>query len=77
MVCTVTTSTTAAMVMGASFGVIAAITVIVFLATRVLATVHGGSKPKLLGRYLDIAIIPLLFVFALTLTITIVEVPVG
>jgi len=48
-----------------SLAVAVAITLIILLATRELATVRVGSRPKLLGHYLQIAIIPLLFVFAL------------
>ena len=77
MVCTVTEFTTTVIGMGAPFGITLAITVIVFLATRVLANAYGGSKPNLLLRYLDIAIIPLLFVFALRMIIITIKVPVG
>ena len=77
MVCTVTTFTTTVIGTVASFGVTLAITVIIFLAVRVLFNVRGGSKPKLFGRYLDIAIIPLLFVFALRMFVVTIRVPVG
>ena len=77
MVCTVTEFTTTVIGMGAPFGITLAITVIVFLAARVLVNVRGGSKPNLLGRYLDIAIIPLLFVFALRMFVVTIRVPVG
>lgn len=56
-----------------SLGVAASVTLIILLATRELAIAHGGSGPKLLGRYLQVAIIPLLFVFALIVITKIIE----
>lgn len=75
MVCTVTPATSALIAMGGSFAIIAVVTLIVFLATRELATTHQGSRLRLLGRYLLIPIIPLVFAFALIGITTIIEVP--
>ena len=56
-----------------SFGIAATVTLIILLATRELAIAHGGSRPKLLGHYLQFAIIPLLLVFALIVITKIIE----
>jgi len=56
-----------------SFGVAATVTLIILLATRELATAHGGLRSKLLGHYLWVAIIPLLLVFALIVITKIIE----
>lgn len=70
MVCTVVTgmtkiATPAAISPPDSFGLAIAVTLIILLAIKELATAHRGPRLKLLGRYLVIPIIPLLFVFAL------------
>ena len=56
-----------------SFGIAVAITLIILLATHELAPVCVGSRPKLLRHYLQIAIIPLLLVFALIVITKIIE----
>jgi len=70
MVCTVTTAMTTITTMAVitlpdSVGIAAAVALIILLATKELASAYGGSRLKLLGRYLMIPIIPLLLLFAL------------
>lgn len=70
MVCTVVTgitkiATPAAISPPDSFTLAVAVTLIILLAIKELATAHRGPRLELLGRYVLIAIIPLLFMFAL------------
>lgn len=56
-----------------SLGIAATATLIILLATRELYIARGGLRSKLLGHYLQVAIIPLLFVFALIVILKIIE----
>ena len=60
--------------MAASLGVTAMICLIAFLVAQELGgTVPEGSKLHVLGRYLTVGVVPLLFVFVLLLGIRVLE----
>jgi uncharacterized membrane protein len=56
-----------------SLGIAATVALIILLATRELVLAHGGVRSIYLGHYLQIAIIPLLLVFALIVITKIIE----
>lgn len=70
-----TMPTPAVTVMLGFFVIIPIITLIILLAARELAATHQGSRLRLLGRYLLIPIIPLVFAFALIGITTIMQAP--
>lgn len=79
MISTVTTATTTIAIMATialpdSVGIAAVIALIILLATRELAAAHGGSRLKLLGRYLVIPIIPLFLLFLVIVVTSIMEI---
>ena len=71
MICTLTTSTlTAATSVGtAHYYVAATVGLLTLLAIKVLASASKVQSLELLSRHLNIAIIPLLFVFSFTLIV--------
>lgn len=78
MISTVTAATTTIAAMATialphSVGIAAAIALIILLATRELASAHGGPRLKLLARYLVIPIIPLLLLFLVIVVTGIME----
>ena len=75
MVCTVTTASAAmaAITVPDSVGIAAAVALIILLAIVEFAHAHGGSRLKLLRRYLLIPIIPLLLLFALVVVTKIID----
>lgn len=73
MLTTITTTTITAMQAG-SLGIVATVLLIMLLATKELAISSEGVKARLLGRYTNIAILPLLFTFAVIVAIKTVEV---
>ena len=77
MVSTVTTttvSTVTTVVMAGSLGMVAVITLLILLIQKELITVSEGPRTKVLVRALNIAIVPLLMAFGLTMAVKVAEV---
>jgi len=81
MISTVTTTTVTTIVTltgGASLGVIATMLLISLLGTKEIATSDAINEkqiaPSSLNKTLNVAILPLLFTFALFLTVKIIEI---
>lgn len=80
MIITVTTSsmsTTAMMssmaVFGLSLELVAVVCLIGYLCVKELAGASHGSSPRLLMRSLDVALVPLIVAFVVTLAIRVTE----
>jgi hypothetical protein len=78
MICLITTAmptvaTKATVLMEAPLGLIAMIFLSAFLAAQEFGAVAEDSKLKLLGQNLSPTVIPLLFVFALIMLLSMVE----
>ena len=71
---TTTTVTTASIAMVAVLGIAAVVTLIALLVTKELATATDGPRFKMLGRHLNVGIIPLLMVFSMIVVTKVVEV---
>ncbi len=72
---TITTVTTiAAMGLTAAVGVAAVVALIAFLTTKELASASLSPRSQLAGKALNVPIVPMLMVFAVIVTVKIVEV---
>ena len=60
--------------LGATLGMIAVVTLVVFLCTRQLAATGEGSTRKFLIGSLNISIVALIIVFAVIVVVKVVEV---
>jgi len=60
--------------MAGSLGMVAVITLLILLIQKELITVGEGPRTKVLVRALNIAIVPLLMAFALTMAVKVAEV---
>ena len=78
MITTVTTVTTvtamAAMGLTAAISIAATVILIFFLTVKELASNSNASFPVRLTRFLNVSVLPLIMVFAVIVTITIVEI---
>lgn len=70
---TTTVTTVAAMGLAAGITIAAVICLILFLATKELAGASGTTSSRRVAKFLDVSIIPLAIVFAVVVTIKIVE----
>ncbi len=71
-VSTVSTVTAVGLVM--AVGVISAVALLGLLTTKELATAHGSVRSRMVARFCDIGVWPLLAAFAATVVIKVVEV---
>jgi len=60
--------------MAGSLGMVAVITLLILLIQKELITVSEGPRTKVLVRALNIAIVPLLMAFGLTMAVKVAEV---
>ena len=78
MITTVTTVTTvttiAAMGLTAAVSIAGAVVLVLFLATKEVASVGGSSFPLRLTKSLNVGILPLVMAFAVIVALTITEV---
>ena len=74
---TITTITTTSIVttigMAAALSIAATITLMGFLATKTLVSVSPDNSSQRIGRFLNVAVPPLLVVFAVMVAMTIAE----
>ncbi|MEM2153219.1 MAG: hypothetical protein QW241_08930 [Candidatus Bathyarchaeia archaeon] len=73
-VTTTTVTTVATLAVGATLGVLASALLILLLATRNVVTAEPKRPLMLLGRALDVAILPLLLSFALIVILKVIEI---
>jgi hypothetical protein len=76
MISTITTTVTtvATLTVGAAFGLLASILLIILLSTKEIMIADTRHTLTIFGRNLDIPILPLLITFIITATIKILEV---
>lgn len=70
---TVTSSVTATISLGVIFGVVAVVTLLLFLCVKELAAASTGNSQKVLARFLDVGIIPLAIAFVLIVAVKVLE----
>jgi hypothetical protein len=75
MISSVTTTTIATVgAMSPLFGAITVVLLLALLAQKELASAHPSGWVQVVGRILNIAIIPLLIAFGFTVTVRVIEV---
>lgn len=73
MISTVTTSTVSTVTLAGSFAIIGLLVLIVFLVQKELANANSSRRTKQFARYLNIGILPLIFVFVAVVISKVVE----
>ena len=68
-----TVSTVTTFALAASFGLMVAIALIIFLVQKEIAMSISDSRAKVFGRFLNIAIVPLFLVFIFLVVVKLVE----
>ncbi len=69
-----TISTVTAVSLAVAVGVVGAVALVALLTTKELATAHASVRSRLIARFCDVAIWPLLAAFAVTVVLKVVEV---
>jgi len=73
-VTTTVTTTVATLAVGAALGAFASALLIVFLATKEVAAADSRRPFVVLGRSLDVGILPLLMSFAMIVALKVIEI---
>ena len=68
-----TVSTVTAVGLVVAVGVISAVVLLSLLATKELATAHGSVRSRLIARFCNVGVWPLLAAFAVTLVMKVIE----
>lgn len=71
---TTTVTTIATTLLGATFGAFASAILILFLATKEVASADGRRNVLFLSRALDVGIVPLLMAFIMIVALKVVEI---
>lgn len=69
-----TISTVSTVGLAVAVGVVGAVALIGLLATKEMATAHGSVRGRLIARFCDVGVWPLLAAFAVTVALKVAEV---
>ena len=73
MITTVTTTTVTTIAQATSLALAGTVMLLIFLANKQLVVASANEKAQKIGKALNVVIVPLLFVFALTATIKLIS----